>query len=224
MFRAIVALSVVVNLFTVFSVVKPKATAVAVMASAKGHDRYVPKITFESDVSEESVNITIDLLDQANKGGAETIVIEFDTPGGSVMDGIRLAKAIEQSKAPVVCVVDGMAASMGFYLLQSCHTRIMTKRSVLMAHEPAIGGQMHGKEHQYAEIADLLKKLNRAMCEHMAGRMGMPVEELMAKIRNTEWWLTWDEAKDTNVVDLVVVSVQSVVDSLRKDLTLPAGS
>lgn len=191
---------------------------------AKAAKHYVPKITFATDVSAASVKVAIELIDAANDGGAETIVIEFDTPGGSVMAGQRLAKAIERSKAPVVCVVDGMAASMGFYLLQSCDTRVMTKRSILMAHEPAISTQVSGKEYAYEEIAEVLRKINRAMAEHIAGRLGMSVEAFMARIANTEWWMNWDEALKVNAVDFVILNIDEVLVPLRKELKLPSAS
>lgn len=177
-------------------------------------DDLVPLIVFEEDVSEQSVNQAIQYLEQANAEGAKTIVMLLNTPGGSVLDGWRLARAMEDSPAPVVCVVDGWAASMGFYLLQSCDVRLMTKRSMLMAHEPSIRGG-GGNEHDYREMAVLLEKMNRALAEHAAARMQMTVAQFMARIQNTDWWMNWDEALAVGAVDGVTERPRDVVEALR---------
>ncbi len=183
---------------------------------------YVPKITFDTEVSVESVAETIDLINQVVKGNAKAIVIEWNTPGGDVDSGFRLAKVIENTPVPVVCVVDGDAASMGMYILQSCDVRIMTKRSVLMAHEAAIGTELYGHEVTWRSIADRLHSLNIAIAEHIAGRMGMDPKALLLRMTGgAQWWINWEEALQVNAVDMVVVSVKEVTDSVRATLKLP---
>src|SRR5258706_7395681 len=39
------------------------------------------------------------------------VVIEINSPGGSVFAALEMQKAIERHSYPVVCVVDGLAAS-----------------------------------------------------------------------------------------------------------------
>lgn len=177
-------------------------------------DDLVPLIVFEEDVSEVSVNQAIHYLEQANAEGAKTIVMLLNTPGGSVLDGWRLARAMEDSPAPIVCVVDGWAASMGFYLLQSCDVRLMTKRSMLMAHEPSVRGG-GGTEHDYREMMVMLEKMNRALAEHAAARMNMTVADFMARIRANDWWMNWDEALAMGAVDGVADRPRDVVEALR---------
>src|SRR5581483_5373793 len=65
------------------------------------------------------------ILEAAEKN--DYVTIELNTPGGSNYVGFKLAKAIEECGKPTICVVDGMAQSFGFYLLQSCSIRAMTK-------------------------------------------------------------------------------------------------
>lgn len=180
-------------------------------------ENLVPLIVFETDVTEASVTQTIQHIHEVNDAGAKTIVMVINSPGGSVLDGWRLARAMEDSPAPVVCVVDGWAASMGFYLLQSCDVRLMTKRSMLMAHEPAIRGG-GGTEHDYKEMATLLQKMNRALAEHAAARMHMTVAEFMDRTNNTDWWMNWDEAFTMGAVDGVVDRPREVLEMLREQL------
>lgn len=192
---------------------QPKQVALAV-----GADAYVPKITFDAAVDQDSVETTEAMMAAAVANGAKAIVIEWNTPGGSVGAGIHLSKAIEQSPVPVVCVVDGMSASMGFYLLQSCQVRMMTKRSMLMAHQPALsGGSEGGREEDFQTMADLMKALTIAMIEHMIHRMNVPFEVMEKKIMGgKQWWMNWKEALATGAIDCTASDVGSILDTLRQ--------
>ncbi len=199
------------------------STAAVQASKASTNDKYyVPKITFDSEVSENSVSMAIQIINEVIKGDAKAIVIEWNTPGGDVDAGFRLARAMEDASVPIVCVVDGDAASMGMYLLQSCDVRMMTKRSSLMVHEAAIAARLEGHEVTWRSIADRLRATNKAMAEHIAGRMGMPPKVLMERIQGgAQWWMNWDEALQVNAVDMVVTSVKQVTDSLRATLEIP---
>lgn len=186
-------------------------------SASKNDGYYVPKIVFEGPVDAESVAQTQSLMDVAVRDGAAAVVIEWNTPGGSVFDGFLLAKTIEESSIPVICVVDMEAASMGAFLLQSCHVRIMTKRSNIMIHEAAVStGSFGGHEVSWRNIADRLKAINKSLVEHMAKRMLITPEAMADKIRGgAQWWLDWEEAVKFGAVDLVVDSVVEVTTPLR---------
>lgn len=183
----------------------------------------VPKITFSDEVNDESVAKAIELLHEAEKAEVDAVIFEWNTYGGSIDAGFLLSRAMEESPLPIICVVDKDAASMGMYLLQSCDTRIMTKRATLMVHEAAIGtGRFYGHEVSWRNIADRLASINRAMVEHLARRMTVTPEEMLSKIRGgAQWWITWDEALKTHAVDYVVDSVRQVTDSYRDTLDPP---
>jgi ATP-dependent protease ClpP protease subunit len=181
---------------------------------------YVPRIGFDGEVDAESVEATISIMAAVTSAGAKAVVIEFNTPGGEVNAGFKLAKVIEESPIPVYCVVDGEAASMGFYLLQSCNVRLMTRRSSLMAHQPAIYGQAGGPEVAWKNISEALRVMARGMTEHMAHRMNVSADFMEAKIAGgAMWWFDWREALNTNAVDGVCDNVSGLMASLRKNLT-----
>lgn len=183
---------------------------------------YVPLIKFYTQVDEDSVNQAIDLIKAADDANVEAIIIEFNTPGGSVPDGFRLAKVIENNKIPVQCIVDGEAASMGFYLLQSCQYRAMTKRSILMAHEPSLGGIVSGQPTRWENIYNMMKALANAMAEHCSARLTVSAEEYKSRtVGGREWWLNWEEAKTVNAVDGVITSTKSFIDDYRNSGKIP---
>lgn len=186
--------------------------------------RTIPKITLTGSIDADSVAAARAGLQELAREGSQTIVFEINSGGGEVEEGFKLVKEIEEYPGRVICVVDGEGMSMAFYLLQSCHTRYMTKRSVLMIHQPRF--QRHGPPPDAIDAANLngyQRALSQAMVEHMAGRMGMAPDAMLDKIPSRlGWWLNWEEALCVNAVDAVVPSVGFVVDSL-KDGELPVG-
>lgn len=168
-------------------------------------------------VNGQSVETAIAWLDMAEREEATVFVLEINTPGGNVFAGFELAKRIERSKVPVACVVDGMAASMGFYLLQSCPVRAMTRRSVLMTHEPSISADVSGPPNEWKSVAETLRALRDAMAWYCNRRLTTTLEEYHARTDGgLTWWFTFVDAKKYHAVDVAVDSVEEVIEELSK--------
>jgi ATP-dependent protease ClpP protease subunit len=153
-------------------------------------------------VDEESVAEAIKYLDAAKERGDKSVVLKISSPGGSVFDGFELAQHIEDLGIPVHCHVQGMAASMGFFILQSCTTRSMDRRAILMAHEPSVGGLISGNETRFRNIAERLKSITTALVEQTCKRLRLTPAQFRAKIDSgREWWFNVDEAVLVGAVD-----------------------
>lgn len=160
----------------------------------------VKYLILDTQVDDQSVAPLIDAINSVDQ--EKYIVLEINSPGGSITDGFRLVKAIENSKVPVQCVVDGDADSMAFYILESCNTRIMTKRSVAMAHQAAVAALMYGHQDQWANVARRLKAIDHAMSEFLASKMHMKTADFEKKIEGgKEWWMNSDEALNAHAID-----------------------
>lgn len=171
----------------------------------------------QSAVDGASVYPLIDAIKSAST--EKYIVLEINSSGGSIGVGFLLSKAIENSRVPVKCVVDGPvgAASMAFYILQSCDVRVMTKRSTLMAHQAAIQTEMGGQQTAWDNVTRILRAIDHAMVEHMAVRMGMDVAAFEAKIEGgKEWWMNWEEASAVHAIDFATDSVKEALAAFRK--------
>lgn len=153
----------------------------------------------------------------------EGVVITIDSPGGSVDAGYRIIRAIEASHTPITCVADNIAASMGFYILQACPERVVTKRASLMVHEQhgITGGIIISRE-SLRKMLEVHEIIARGLAEMAIRRMHLTLAEFQAKVKEKDWWMAWEEAKTVGAVDLVVDSPADVLKSLQSDLTLPA--
>lgn len=193
---------------------QPEISAIKHEAPVPG-EKYIPVLDLDGPVMSNTVDPLIAEIKLDNDDNAEKIVLRINSPGGSVFDGLRLATAIEQSKAPVVCVVDmGMAASMAAYILQSCQERVVSKRSLLMFHSPA--GGTEGQPEHIKQFLKEMEALNDAMIEQYAHRTNLSAKEWHARIDHDQaWWITWRTAKKYGIADTVIVSGVDFIKKLK---------
>ena len=85
----------------------------------------------------------------------EPIVIDINTNGGSLDDGMALISAIEASETPIVTRVSGYAYSMGFFIFLAGTDRLMSKYARLMYHQGSsvLGGTQKDIEESLDEWA-----------------------------------------------------------------------
>lgn len=170
---------------------------------AKADDARV--LSFYGAVTSSSASAAIQKLsDWHRRDPGLPIEIIFNSPGGSVIDGLALFDYILDLRSRgthITTITMGMAASMGGVLLQSGDHRIASKHSVLLIHEVSSGAG--GK---VSEIEDQLKfmELLQAKClDILAERSTMSTRQIATKWKKTDWWLPADEALKLGFVDEV---------------------
>jgi len=158
-------------------------------------------VVFNQAVSEEFVSKkTLELLIKSSK--TSPIYLVLDTPGGSVISGLRFIDAIKSLKIPVHTVTL-FAASMGYQIVQELGTRYITPSGTLMSHRGAvsgIGGQIPGELNSRLNfIASMLS----GMSDRASKRVGVTKEQYDASIVN-ELWSFGQQAVDTNQADEII--------------------
>jgi len=144
------------------------------------------------------------------------IFIVIDTcPGGSVMEGYRILKAMEASKAPVYVVVKSYAASMAAAITTLAEHSYAYPNAVILHHEISWGSSGSFTENE--EVLELVKKWEARLSEPIAAKMGITAEELRKEMykhnSNGDWEEFADEAKKLKWVNEVVGGIveQSIV-------------
>lgn len=167
---------------------------------------------FSADIDAANVIQAMRVIDKMGHR-YKYILMEINSSGGDIDAGFELAKAIENSPVPIVCVVDGEADSMAFYILQSCHMRLMTTRSTLLIHKPSTvfnNCPVRGNDEFYAQLANRLHKWSQAMTQHYANHMKVSAKFIARKIRYHDWVLNADEALKVGAVDGTITAVSDV--------------
>lgn len=185
------------------------------------HD-HVLTINLNGRVNDENMKAIIDLINGVyDREDIKLVMLELNTEGGSVDAGLLLSKIIERTPKKVVCVVDGEADSMGYYILQSCDVRYMTKRSSLMIHWPRFTyPNFSGESIDYQNVADRLKALQEGMIEHMCRKTAVSNSQMTKKLDGgRQWWVSWREAVKLRMID---EAFDSLSEARKKALsTLP---
>lgn len=191
------------------TVVTPTDTPLPLRIVA-GPERQVALITFFGPISTGAGQALEETLTAARQR-AEVAVIQIDSPGGLLHESRALARAIEMSPVPVICVVDGLAASGAYYLLQSCPVRLMTTRSALMVHEAYRGGPPTIPELEDEKEKVALRAVNEAMVVQQCGRLSITAAECVERYRGREWWMLPDDAVQMGAVEAIVPTPGDVV-------------
>lgn len=132
------------------------------------------------------------------------VQIYFNTPGGSVYDGLGIYDTMQYIKCDVATICTGMAASMGAVLMTAGTKgkRSALQHSRIMIHQPMGGaqGQASDIEITAREIMKLKKELYQIIADH-SGNSIKKVE----KDSDRDYWMTATEAKEYGMIDTVLI-------------------
>lgn len=160
---------------------------------------------FFGGVDKGSVQPCIERLNmwhQMDPGCDMTIV--FNSPGGSVIDGMALFDFIRfmRDKGHKITIIAlGYAASMAGILLQAGDVRVMAKGSWLLIHEVAFSasGKIGEIEDQYRFGEKLKEQAAKIFIERSGGKLTREV--LDANWTRKDWWLSSDESLALGLID-----------------------
>ena len=109
------------------------------------------------------------------------ITIFFNSPGGSVVDGMAIYDVMQAISCPIRTVCLGEAASMAALLFISGDTREMLPHATVMIHDPLISGGVGGTALSLKAISDNLMRTRDIAAEIIAHHTGHSIEEVLAK-------------------------------------------
>jgi ATP-dependent Clp protease protease subunit len=140
-------------------------------------------------------------LDSTDPG--KDIQLYFNTPGGSVYDGLGIYDTMQYISADIATICTGMAASMGAILLTAGKKgkRSALKHSRIMIHQPMGGAEGNASDIEITarEIVKLKKELHEIIALHS----GNPYEKV-EKDADRDYWMTSQEAKDYGMIDEIL--------------------
>ena len=167
--------------------------------------RYDHTINFAGSVGRDTVGPTIDKLHQfsVTDPGCD-ITRTFNSPGGSVIDGMALfdfIRFLRDQGHRVTIIALGYAASMAGILLQAADVRVMARGSWLLIHEVTFGAA--GKIGEVEDTYEFGKRLKEQAAQIFIERsQGKLTREVLDKNwTRKDWWLNADEALELGLVD-----------------------
>lgn len=172
---------------------------------------------FTTDVNPTTVAACISVLDKWHRiHPGQDMEIIFNSPGGSVIDGLSLVdhiRLLSRQGHHITIGSEGMAASMAGILLQAGDHRWIGRESWLLIHEVSFGAlgntseiqdQVKWIERVQTRVVKLfISKAQAALDERGPGAKAMTEAQFKAKWKKTDWTLDSEEAFDAGFVDEV---------------------
>ena len=121
-------------------------------------------------------------------------VVINNSPGGSVMQGYRILKAIETSDAPVHVVVRSFAASMAATIATLAPHSYAYPNAIILHHQMS-GGAVGNMTDMEQELKTM-QEWERRLAEPIAKKMGITLDEFKAKMYSAKKSGDWDEFAD----------------------------
>lgn len=129
------------------------------------------------------------------------IKLYISSDGGNVDTGMATIDLIKQSKTPVWGIVTTYAYSMGGVLLVACHKRIAFENTTILLHDGS--SQVMGSTGKMKDAIKFQDELLRRTDAVILGNTKI-TEEKYEAMRDREWYMFANEAKEYGVIDYIV--------------------
>ena len=182
-------------------------------------DRRISLNGMISSATADSITDRIDYWNNKDRKLPIFIVID-DCPGGSVMAGYRILKAMEASNAPIHVVVKSFAASMAACITTLAHESYAYPNAVILHHQ--ISSQIAGARLNLTQQREFFEESTRwwqRLAAPIATKMGISTDELIKRMyahsSSGDWSEFGDKAKELKWVNHIINGVEET--SLTKD-------
>ena len=144
-----------------------------------------------SKMAKEITN-KINYYNNKNKNKPIFLVIN-SSPGGSVMAGYLIIKAMESSNAPVYVVLKSFAASMAAIIVTLADKSFAYSHATMLHHQPSIYQQGSSNLTEQKENYKNLEKWWNYLGKPIAKKMGISIEEFQKKMYQHSSKGDWSE-------------------------------
>lgn len=136
-----------------------------------------------------------DVLAEAGNG---PLLVEINSPGGNVWDGLSIYNQLRGRRAPVTTRVVGIAASIASIIALAGDKVEMADAALMMIHDPS--GMASGTSEDMRKMADALDQHAEVLVGVYAKKTGRSPESIRAAMK-AETWFTTAEAIQFGLVD-----------------------
>ncbi|MBI3173575.1 MAG: nodulation protein NfeD [Chloroflexi bacterium] len=150
----------------------------------------------------------------AEERGAEALIIELDTPGGSIATMKEIVTAIRASNVPVIVYVSprgAWAGSAGAMITMSAHASAMAPETLIGAASPVGGGGEDLGETMKAKEMEALTSLVRSLTTRRGEKVVALAESMITEAKA----VTSDEALEAGLIDFVVDNTDDLLEALN---------
>ncbi|KKL89792.1 hypothetical protein LCGC14_1911150 [marine sediment metagenome] len=172
-------------------------------------DKYNFVYIFDDPVNANSVKSCIaQLTIWMRNNPKQDVEIIFNSPGGSVVEGMALFDFIQLVRGKghhVTTTALGMAASMAGILLQAGDKRVMGKEAWVLIHEGSFGAV--GSVGEVEDTVDWVKRITKRIAKIFAARSNLSAAQVERRWKRKDWWLSSDDCLKLGFVDDILPGI-----------------
>lgn len=156
-------------------------------------------------IDDNMAEIVISQIQYLVDNGADEIIMQINSPGGSVSAGLAIYDTMNYVDARIITVGVGMCASMGAFLLSagSRGYRRATENCEILIHQP-LGG-VQGQASDIIIAADHIKRTRDMLNRILSENTGKPIEAI-ERDTDRDNIMTASEALEYGLIDTVIPS------------------
>lgn len=186
------------------------------------------RIDFNGPVTPELASWVCEQINFYNNKDTEypIFIVIDDSPGGSVLAGYQIQKAMQSSRAPVYVVVKGMAASMAAVIATTAERSYCFEHTKVLHHQISTGFRRSNLT-VLRENMENAEKVYKMFIGPVAEKLGVSIEAFTKQMyeNNSEgdWQLFGTEAVKSRWIDYLVDRVEETATvSIAGENTPPA--
>lgn len=138
---------------------------------------------------------------QLKEINGQDLVVEINSPGGSVFAGSEIYTALKSYKGNVIVSIVGLAASAASVIAMAGNTVQISPTAQIMIHNSQVGAG--GDKHDLKHTSDILKGIDESISSAYKIKSGLSTEELLEMMDN-ETWMTAKTALELGLADEIM--------------------
>ncbi|MEA4916551.1 Clp protease ClpP [Proteiniphilum sp.] len=163
-----------------------------------------------------------EMLSEVEAAGFTHLVIREHCYGGSVFEGNVIYNALQRTKLDVTIVIDGVAASMGCFILPAIENVEICDNAFGMIHRPSSFGGGDADDHR--NQAKLLTDMEDNFAKRMSERTGMSIDDVRSKwLDGKDHWLNAAEMVRYGFAKKIVPATAKNTKELDKEIVATMG-
>ncbi len=170
-------------------------------ASAAVDTPLVLVVPLDGEISSITADYLTRVVRVAERKGAELLVLELNTPGGSVDAMNRMVQVIRSSRVPIVVYVaprGAMAASAGSLITLAGHVSAMAPETVIGAASPVGSSGEDLGETMETKVKEILKATASSLIAERSAAAQILADEMIDEARA----VSVDEALEAGLIDI----------------------
>lgn len=149
------------------------------------------------------------IREQLARAAGAPVTLYVNCDGGKVTEGMAIYNTLRAYKGRKVCIITGLAASMGSVVPMACDEIRMAKGAFLMIHNPLVD-RAGGNASDLRKTADDLERMQGELLDIYEARTGIDRATLQ-KYLDAETYFTAEEALAAGMIDKIEGELEASV-------------